>query len=149
MGYWHWGFLSQPAPLPERMMLGHPEAFWIAAERMGIKVGDERFPDETVAAYRAQLRDRESVTAMCEDYRAGATVDRQLDIADRGERMITCPLRVLWGADGALPHFYDDPLELWHPYASDATGRAVEGAGHFLAEDQPEDVAADLLDFFG
>jgi haloacetate dehalogenase len=148
LGYWHWGFLAQPAPLPERMMLGDPEGFWIAAERMGMKVGDERFPDETIAAYRAQLTDAESVTAMCEDYRAGATIDRKLDAADRGERTISCSVRVLWGADGALPYFYDDPLDLWLPCAPDATGRAVEGAGHFLAEDQAEDVGADLLEFF-
>jgi haloacetate dehalogenase len=148
IGYWHWPFLAQPAPLPERMILGDPEGFWIAVERMGIKVGDERFPDETIAGYRAQLSDAASVTAMCEDYRAGATIDRQLDLADRGDRTLSCPVRVLWGADGALPRFYDDPLDLWLPYAPQAGGRAVEGAGHFLAEDQPDDVAADLLEFF-
>jgi haloacetate dehalogenase len=148
IGYWHWPFLAQPAPLPERMILGDPEGFWIAVERMGIKVGDERFPDETIAAYRAQLSDAASVTAMCEDYRAGATIDRQLDLADRGDRTLSCPVRVLWGADGALPRFYDDPLDLWLPYAPHASGRAIEGAGHFLAEDQPDDVAADLLEFF-
>ena len=84
VGYWHWPFLAQPAPLPERMILGDPEAFWVAIERMGIKPGDERYPDDVVAAYRAQISDPATVEAMCEDYRAGATIDRALDDADRG-----------------------------------------------------------------
>jgi haloacetate dehalogenase len=148
-GYWHWPFLAQPAPLPERIMLGDTEGFWIAAERMGLKPGDARYPAAVIAAYRAQLADPESVTAMCEDYRAGATIDRELDDADRGRRTIGCPVRVLWGAAGGLPHFYDDPLELWRPFAPEAGGRAIEGAGHFLAEDMPAEVAAELVAFFG
>lgn len=148
IGYWHWGWLAQPAPLPERLILGDPDAFWIAAERIGIKPGDPRYPDDVVAAYRAQLDDPGAVEAMCEDYRAGATVDRALDDADRGERTIACPVRALWGADGALPLFYADPLELWRPYAPDVSGRAIEGASHFLVEDAPDQVAADLLAFF-
>ena len=145
--YWHWGWLAQPAPLPERLIAGDPGAFWIAVERIGIKAGDPRFPDAVVDAYRAQFDDPATIEAMCEDYRAGATVDRALDEADRGARTIDCPVRVLWGAAGALPLFYDDPLALWLPYAPAATGRGVENAGHFLAEDEPEAVAADLLAF--
>lgn len=146
LGYWHWPFLAQPAPLPERMILGDPSGFWIAVERMGIKPGDARYPDEVVGAYRALLQDPATVEAICEDYRAGATIDRALD-GDAGT--IACPVRVLWGADGALPRFYEDPLELWRPLAPDATGRAIADASHFLVEDQPEAVAQDLLGFFG
>jgi haloacetate dehalogenase len=147
MGYWHWGFLAQPAPLPERMILGDSAGVWIAIQRMGIKEGDERYPDAVVEAYRAQLTDPETVEAICEDYRAGATIDRALDDEDRGTRTIACPTRALWGGAGALPLFYDDPLELWRPYAPAATGRAVEGASHFLVEDAPGEVAADLAGF--
>ena len=146
LGYWHWGFLAQPAPLPERAMLADPDGFWIAIERMGIKA-DDRYPADVVAAYRAQLADPASVTAMCEDYRAGAGIDRELDDADRGRRTIACPVRVLWGGDGALPRFYADPLELWQPFAPGATGRAVAGASHFLVEDEPAEVAEDLAAF--
>ena len=149
LGYWHWPFLAQPAPLPEQLILGDPDGFWLAIERMGIKEGDPRYPAEVVAAYRAQLRDAAVVEAMCEDYRAGATVDRALDDADRGRRTIGCPVRALWGAEGALPRFYDDPLELWRPYAPAVTGRAVGGASHFLVEDEPGEVAADLAGFLG
>jgi haloacetate dehalogenase len=147
MGYWHWSFLAQPAPLPERLILGDPDGFWIAAARMGIKI-DDRYPAEAIAAYRAQLTDPASVTAICEDYRAGATIDREHDDADRGNRTIACPTRVLWGARGSLPRFYDDPLELWRRYASHATGRAVDRASHFLVEDEPNEVAAELEAFF-
>jgi haloacetate dehalogenase len=147
IGYWHWGFLAQPAPVPEKLILGDPDAFWVAMERIGLRPG-ERYPDDVLAAYRAQVEDPDTVTAMCEDYRAGATVDRALDMADEGHRTIDCPVRVLWGGAGALPHFYEDPLELWRPFAPGVTGRAIEGLSHFLAEDDPDAVAADLLDFF-
>jgi haloacetate dehalogenase len=148
LGYWHWPFLAQPAPLPERMILADPDAFWIAVERMGIRPDDDRYPDEVVDAYREQLRDPAFVTAMCEDYRAGATVDRALDDADREDGHVTaCPVRALWGGEGALPRFYEDPLELWRQFAPEVTGRAIEGASHFLVEDEPEEVAADLAAF--
>jgi len=148
LGYWHWGFLAQPAPLPERLILGDPDGFWIAAGRMGLKSGDPRYPGAVVDAYRAQLDDPAFVTAMCEDYRAGATVDREHDDADRGTRTIACQVRSLWGGAGALPVFYPDPLEPWREYAPGLTGRAVEGASHFLVEDAPEEVGADLAAFF-
>ena len=148
LGYWHWAFLAQPAPLPERLILGDPDGFWIAAQRMGLKRGDPRFPDAVLDAYRAQLDDPAFVTAMCEDYRAGAGVDREHDDEDRGRRTIACPARALWAGEGSLPRFYADPLEPWRPYAPKITGRAIAGASHFLAEDAPEQVAADLMGFF-
>jgi haloacetate dehalogenase len=147
LGYWHWGFLAQPAPLPERLIAGDPDGFWIAAGRMGLKPGDPRYPDEVVGAYRAQLDDPAFVTAMCEDYRAGATIDREHDEADRGRRTIACPVRSLWAGDGALPRFYPDPLEPWRAYAPQITGRPIDGASHFLVEDAPDEVASDLATF--
>jgi haloacetate dehalogenase len=148
IGYWHWAFLAQPAPLPERLILGSPEGFWIAAQRMGIK-SDERYPEEVLAAYRQQWTDPARVEAMCEDYRAGATIDRALDDADRGQRTIDCPVLALWAGAGGLPLFYEDPLELWRAFAPHVQGRAVEGVSHFLVEDAPAEAAAELLEFFG
>jgi haloacetate dehalogenase len=148
LGYWHWAFLAQPAPLPERLILGDPDGFWIAAERIGMKTGDHRYPAAVTTAYRAQLDDPGFVTAMCEDYRAGATIDREHDDADHGTRTIACPVRSLWAGAGALPRFYDDPLEPWRAFAPELTGRAVQDASHFLVEDAPEEVAAELADFF-
>ena len=146
--YWHWGFLAQPAPLPENVILGAGDAFWVAVERMGVKPGDDRYPEEVVAAYRAQLRAPEFVTALCEDYRAGAPSTGHTTTPTAG-RTISCPVRALWAGAGALPPFYEDPLELWRGFAPDVTGRAVENASHFLVEDAPEEVAADLDGFLG
>jgi haloacetate dehalogenase len=148
LGYWHWAFLAQPAPLPEKLIAGDPDGFWLAAERIGLKPGDERYPDEVVAAYRAQLDDPAFITAMCEDYRAGAGIDREHDEADRGTRTIACPVRSLWGGAGALPRFYADPLEPWSALAPAITGRAVEGASHFVVEDAPAEVLAEISDLF-
>jgi haloacetate dehalogenase len=146
LGYWHWGFLAQPAPLPERLIAGDPDAYFDHHLLMiGLGSDPDAYPDEVMAAYRRQLDDGTAVTAICEDYRAGATVDRQLDEADRG-REITCPVLCLWGARGALPLFYDDVLTVWRPWAPGVTGRGVE-ASHFLAEDRPHEVAAALIAF--
>jgi haloacetate dehalogenase len=147
VSYWHWSFLAQPAPLPERLILGAPEAwFEYHVRRMGIGHDRTRYPAEVVEAYRRQLLDPSAVEGMCEDYRAGATIDRELDEADRG-RQIDCPVLALWGTRGALPRFYGDVLGVWGEWASDLRGRGVE-ASHFLAEDEPVEVAGELSDFF-
>ena len=103
-------------------------------------------PERVLAAYRAQLENPDAVRAICEDYRAGAGIDRQLDEADRG-RQIECPVLVLWGARGALEPLYGDVLAVWRPWARDVRGRGVE-ASHFLVEDRPDEVARELAAFF-
>ncbi len=100
------------------------------------------------AAYRAQCRDPARLQAIWEDYRAGASSDREPDDADRGQRTISCPVLALWGADGALPHVYEDPLALWRTLAPDVEGRAIDGAGHVLVEDAPAEVTELLVAFF-
>jgi haloacetate dehalogenase len=147
VSYWHWSFLAQPAPLPERLILGAPEDwFEYHVRRMGIGNLPQRYPDAVVEAYRRQLLDPSAVEGMCEDYRAGATIDRELDETDRG-RQIECPVLALWGTRGALPRFYSDVLAVWGEWAADLRGRGVE-ASHFLVEDAPEEVAAELAGFF-
>jgi haloacetate dehalogenase len=146
LGYWHWGFLAQPAPLPERLIAGDADAYFDYHLLMiGLGTDPEAYPEEVMAAYRRQLDDVSVVNAICEDYRAGATIDRQLDEADRG-RQIACPVLCLWGVRGALPVFYDDVLAVWRPWAPGVTGRGVD-ASHFLVEDQPREVAAELTSF--
>jgi haloacetate dehalogenase len=149
VGYWHWGFLAQPAPLPERLILGDPEAWFdFHVRRMGIGNQPERYPDEVVEAYRRQLLDPGAVEGMCEDYRAGATIDRELDEDDLSDRrQIACPTLALWGTRGALPVFYDDVPAVWREWAPGVCGRGVE-ASHFLVEDAPQEVAGELADFF-
>jgi haloacetate dehalogenase len=148
--YWHWGFLAQPAPLPERMIGADPGAFFdLHVRRLGLGQAAGRYPPEVMAAYRRQLDDPEVVEAICEDYRAGADVDREHDDADQQQqRRIACPLLALWSSRGALPRLYGDVLDVWRPWATDVRGFGVD-ASHFLAEDQPDVVAghlAELLD---
>ena len=150
-GYWHWGFLAQPAPLPERLIAGDPDAFFDLHVRAGMGLGRApgRYPAEILDAYRRLLDDRATVEAMCEDYRAGATVDVADDDVDRlAGRRIECPVLVLWAAGGGLPRFYDDVLDVWRPWAPDVRGAPVD-ASHFMAEDRPDEVARALLAFLG
>lgn len=144
-GYWHWAFLAQPAPLPERLIAGDPDAFFDLHVRGQLGMGD--YPPSVLDAYRRSLADPVAVAAMCEDYRAGATVDAQHDAADRAAgRRIECPLLVLWAARGGLPRFYPDVLDVWRPWAREVHGAGVD-AQHFLAEDSPHMTAEHLLAF--
>ena len=145
--YWHWSFLAQPAPLPERLIGADPDAFFDHHVRLlGLGRAAGRYPPELMAGYRTLLDDPSTVEAICEDYRAGAGVDRDHDHADLGRRTIGCPLLVLWSAAGALPKFYGNVLDVWRPWADDVTGRGVPGS-HFLVEDEPELVADALTTF--
>ncbi|AGZ44056.1 alpha/beta fold hydrolase [Actinoplanes friuliensis] len=147
LGYWHWAFLAQPAPLPERLIAADPDAFFdFHVRALGLGRAPDRYPADLMAGYRALLDDAGTVQAICEDYRAGAGVDREHDDADRGVRRIECPLLALWSANGALPRFYGDVLDVWRPWADDVTGQAMP-ASHFVVEDQPEATAEALTEF--
>lgn len=143
--YWHWSFLAQPAPLPERLIAGDPGAFFDLHVRsqLGLGRAEGRYPQGLMTGYRRLLDDASVVEAICEDYRAGAGIDRDHDDADRGVRRIECPLLALWSAGGALPRLYGDVLDVWRPWARELTGRGLD-ASHFLVEDRPGEVAAEL-----
>lgn len=98
VGYWHWFFLAQPAPLPEALILGDPDAFFSGGGALGL---GGQSPPAAIESYRQALKDPDSVHAMCEDYRAGAPIDREHDEADRGRRRIGCPLPHAVGCPGA------------------------------------------------
>jgi haloacetate dehalogenase len=145
--YWHWSFLAQPAPLPERLIAGDPGAFFdLHVRALGLGRDASRYPAELMEGYRRLLDDPSTVEAICEDYRAGATIDRAHDDADRGRRRITCPVLALWSAAGALPRLYGDVLDVWRAWADDVSGQGLP-ATHFLVEDQPE-LTADALSGF-
>ena len=143
LGYWHWFFLAQPDDLPERMIGADPDAFYFQQRYQA----RDRFAREALDDYLRCARRPETIHAMCEDYRAGATIDRDHDEADRGRRRIDCPLLVLWGGRGKLPELYDDVLALWRGWADDVRGRALD-CGHFLPEEAPGETLSALLDFF-
>jgi haloacetate dehalogenase len=150
LGFWPWSLLAQPAPLPEQLIGGAPEA--VIDHALGPEWGTPAatFPDEVRAEYLAQLRDPEHRHAICEEYRAAAGIDREHDRRDlaAGTR-IACPVLVLWSAGGPLDQWYatdGGPLAVWRELAADVAGQAVAG-GHFFPEEHPEETARTLLDF--
>jgi haloacetate dehalogenase len=125
---WHWFFLAQPGDLPERLIAADPDAFFLRG-------GGGLFAADALAAYREAWARPEVIHAMCQDYRAGATVDVVDDEADRGRRRIGCPTLVLWGNSGPLGR-EPDVLPTWRAWAPEATGHALE-CGHYVAEERP------------
>ena len=144
LGYWHWPFLAQPHPLPERLIEADPESFFFRGQFRGAIPG---FDAEAYADYVAAAKRPEVIHAMCEDYRAGAGYDRLLDVAEKeAGRFIGCPVQVLWGAKGALEAWYD-VLEIWREWAPDVRGRALD-CGHFIPEEKPAETLELLRGFF-
>src|SRR5689334_18589384 len=139
LGYWHWFFLAQPFPLPERMIGANPDNYYF-------RVGREKFHPEALADYMRCCHNPETIHAMCEDYRAAATIDYQLDEADRGVRRIACPVLGLWGRQGQIEQWYD-VLAIWRDWAGDVGGKAID-CGHYLAEEAPDQTYAELQEFF-
>jgi len=135
---WHWFFLAQPADFPERAINRAPDVFF---ERRPTRF----FTPEARAEYWRCYQNPDTIRAICEDYRAGATIDYAHDEADRGKRKISCPLLVLWGTRGSLGAW--DALAIWREWAEDVRGRAID-SGHFLAEEAPEETYAQLHAFF-
>jgi haloacetate dehalogenase len=134
---WHWFFLAQPGDLPERLIAADPDAFFLRGT-------DGVFTDEARAAYRAAYRRPEVVHAMCQDYRAAATIDVADDEADRDRRQISCPTLVLWGRRGPLGRV-PDVLDVWQRWAPEAVGGQLD-CGHHLAEERPAETLAALRD---
>jgi haloacetate dehalogenase len=143
--YWHWFFLIQPAPVPERMIGADPQAYMLAT--MGSRhAGMAAFDPRALAEYERCLADPETVRALCEDYRAAATIDLEHDRADRAaSRRIGCPVQVLWGEHGTIEACFD-ALALWREVADDVRGHALP-CGHYVAEEAPEALLAAALPF--
>jgi haloacetate dehalogenase len=144
LGYYHWFFFAQPAPLPERLIGADPDWFWRWHTTRGPR---DFFAAEAAADYLDCFRNPETIRAICEDYRAGASIDCEHDEADKqAGRRIACPMLALWGARARLETWYDT-LAIWREWANDVSGRALP-CGHYLAEELPEETAAELLAFF-
>jgi len=138
LGYWHWFFLAQPYDLPEKIINANPENYYF-------RTGRERFAPEALADYLESVHNPDTIHAICEDYRAAATIDAQLDEADRGKWKITCPTLTLWGLQAKLDKWYD-VLAIWRDWAEDVQGRGI-ACGHYLAEEAPEETYAALHTF--
>lgn len=144
MGSYHWHFLAQPAPLPERLIAADPMFYLHNTLARWAAPGFEFHP-EALAEYERAFANPETVRACCEDYRAGATIDYELDAADFGKRKIECPMLALWGQRPNSPP--RDLLPTWREWATDVRGGPID-CGHFLAEEAPEATVAALRGFF-
>ncbi|MCU1420724.1 MAG: alpha/beta hydrolase fold protein [Microbacteriaceae bacterium] len=136
--WWHWFFFAQPEK-PERAILADPDAWYTGApEPMG---------EENYAEWRKAIHDPDVVRAMLEDYRAGLTVDRAAEEADRAVgRKLTMPLLVLWSLRDDLEQLFRDPLAIWRAWATDVRGHGIDST-HHVAERAPAELAATLSGF--
>ena len=144
---YHWNFLAQAEPLPERLIAADPDFYldWTIRSWLGARGAIE---PEAMEAYRSAFRRPEAIHAACEDYRAGFGVDVENDRADRqAGRRISCPVLALWGSGPTTRSAGFDALGIWRSWAADVRGEAFP-CGHFLMEELPERTAAALLDFF-
>lgn len=143
-GYYHWFFLIQPDGLPEHL-IGLDAAYYLKEKLRRWSAPEARFHEAAVAEY-VRCFTPAAIHASCEDYRAAASIDLTHDAAD-AECKIACPVHVLWGTQGFVARTYD-VLTIWRERAGQVTGRALT-CGHFLAEEAPGEVCAELLEFFG
>jgi haloacetate dehalogenase len=145
---YHWTFLAQPAPMPERLIAADPVGYiehtlrsWTMARTLDV------FAPAALDAYQRQARDPARIAAMCADYRAGATTDRVIDEADRAAgRKIAAPLMFLCGRHG-FPAQTGNPGALWETWAADVRTATCE-SGHFAMEENPQAVLDAFLPFF-
>ncbi|MBV8719971.1 MAG: alpha/beta hydrolase [Chloroflexi bacterium] len=150
LAFWPWSVLAQPPPLPERLLSAAPDA--LVDNALGAWGSDAAvFRPEVRAAYIQALRDPAHVHAICEEYRAAATLDEAHDLEDRRmERRITCPVLALWSSRGGLHTWYEEiggPLAVWRLWADDVRGQPLD-AGHFFPEEIPQQCAEELTAFF-
>ena len=144
--YWHWFFLIQPAPMPERLIEADPVAY--VREVMGQRHGGlAAFAPAALAEYERCIAIPGTASAICADYRASAGIDLEHDRADRSAgRVLTQPLCVLWGGQGVVEANFDVPA-LWRAAARQYSGRALD-CGHYIAEEQPAALLAEAQRFF-
>jgi haloacetate dehalogenase len=141
---YHWLLLGQPPPLPERLIAADPE-FWV--RHLLLEWGERVLNPAAVEEYIRHFSKLSVITAACEDYRAGASVDLEQDRADHeAGRKIACAVLVLW-SKRFLGRQTASPLAAWRRWADDVRDHALD-CGHFVAEEEPDACAAALIEFF-
>jgi haloacetate dehalogenase len=147
IGTWHWGFMAQPEPFPERM-IGAVPAEWFLKSRMALR-GHTGLDFLTPVAFAEYVRcfTPKMIAASCRDYRACATVGFEHDTADK-DRKIDMPALILWGARGQSPQRAREFIEIWNGFASDI--RVSEGlqCGHYIQEELPDVIFDRFTKFF-
>jgi haloacetate dehalogenase len=142
--YWHWFFLIQPYPIPEKMIKNDPTQYWLLKctnQANGIRP----FSDLALEEYLKAFEDPAAIHASCEDYRAAASIDIAHDDADGNKKLMT-PIKVIWAESGVIGRCFD-PLKLWRQRAENVEGESVN-ATHYMAEEIPKEISGLMLDFF-
>ena len=148
MAYWHWFFLAQPYDFPERLIGADPDYYFTSSWRRPYGPDPPSyFSPDALEDYLRCYRNPLTIHAVCEDYRAGMSIDLEHDREDRGAKKIECPVLALWSKEGELQEWYD-VLAIWETWADEVVGRPV-ACGHYLAEESPEETYAELAAFFG
>jgi haloacetate dehalogenase len=137
---WHWFFFIQPAPLPE-LAIGPNAEVWVKWMARLLKA-----PSEIEETYVNAIRDPNAFSAMCEDYRAGASIDLEHDASDAG-KLIGCPTLILWGSKSWTTSALFDVPAAWQNEAVNVEFKAIE-CGHFLPEENPIETLSALNAFF-
>lgn len=149
LSFWPFSLLAQPEPTPERLILGASDAV-VEDALSNWGTPPESFTPAVRQAYVDALSDPAHVHAICEEYRAAASVDRMHDQFDlKAGRRIACPFLVLWSSTGGLASWYESeggPLGLWKRWAENVQGQSVDG-GHFFPEEDPK-LTAELIGRF-
>lgn len=143
--YFHWFFLTQPAPFPETLIGANP-AYFIKYQMGRRHGGLQVFAAEAMAEYVRCFSDPATIHASCEDYRAADSIDLEHDAADANTK-VACPVLALWGKNGVIEQQFDC-LADWREVAGDVRGHALD-CGHYLPEERPEEVARELENFLG
>ena len=144
--YWHWFFLIQPPPLPEALIASDPARY--VRSVMGKRhAGMAAFAPDALAEYERCAQIAGTAQAICEDYRASATIDLAHDRADvAAARKLVAPLKVLWGEHSAVGQCFD-VLALWRERASFVSGNSLP-CGHYIAEEAPKLLIPQAIKFF-
>jgi len=142
--YWHWYFLSLPAPFPERLIGADPDYFYETCLTGWGSARLAEFDAGQLAEYRRCWRDPAMIHGSCADYRAAAGIDLEHDLAD-AQRSVDCPVLLLYGRDGAMARLYDIPAQ-WRPRCPQLQAQGLPG-GHFFVDQHPDATARHLLEF--
>jgi haloacetate dehalogenase len=144
--YWHWFFLIQKAPIPETMIGANTE-FFMKQFMGGRHAGLSIFAPECWQEYVLAMSDPACLHAMCEDYRAAASIDLEHDRQSIAQKqLLEMPVRVLWGEFGQVNACFK-PLEDWQKLGTDVSGQILQ-SGHYIPEEIPEGLIAEALSFF-
>jgi haloacetate dehalogenase len=138
--YWHWFFLIQPAPLPERLIEADPAAY--VREVMGRRsAGLAPFDPRALAEYQRCLALPGAAHGLCEDYRAAAGIDLEHDRADRDAGRRLQPLLALWGEAGRGAPLLRSAGRVARAWRDEVEGQALP-CGHYIAEEAPQALLA-------